>query len=304
MSGTAEPAELYTAIEESARLLGITCSREKVWHILTTYKDALDGQAVIAFRVATGARHAGELDFRFTVPTGVDPYALALANGLTTKTDHPAGALLSDIRERCPIDCYGIDFGVVGGFKKIWPFFPPDDLQGLARLGSVPAMPRSLAGNAGFFARRGLDYKVSLLGIDYQHRTVNVYFGELPAECLEPVNIAAMLREAGLPAPSGQMVKLGQQAFGIYATVSWDSPKIERITFAVVTPDPKALPIRLDPKIERFVSNVPYASVNRKFVYAVSSAPDGEYYKLQSYYQWRPQIADHMLLTDSVNDLV
>jgi hypothetical protein len=304
MSGTAELTELYSAIEESARLLDIACSRDKVWPILTAYGDALDAQTVIAFRVATGARHAGDLDFRFTVPENVDPYAVALSNGLTTETVHPVGALLSEIGKRCPIESYGVDFGVVGGFKKVGPFFPTDDLQGLAKLADIPSMPDSLSENVGFFTRHNLDDKVSLVGIDYHHRTVNMYFGELAAECREPETILSMLREIGLPDPSEQMLKLGQKAFGIYATLSWDSSKIERLTFAMMAPNPMALPVRLEPNIAQFVNNAPYAAANRRCVYAVSSSPDGEYYKLQSYYKWRPEMADQMLLTDAAKDLV
>src|SRR5215468_8574359 len=99
MPETVKAADLYSAIEESAQLLEVACSRDKVWPVLTAYKDVL-AQAVIAFRVSTGARHVGELDWRFTVPKGVDPYAIALSNGLTTETDHPVGALLSDIQGR------------------------------------------------------------------------------------------------------------------------------------------------------------------------------------------------------------
>ncbi|HET8662646.1 MAG TPA: aromatic prenyltransferase [Micromonosporaceae bacterium] len=306
MSGTAELARLYSAIEESAQLVDAACSRDKVWPILTTYGDAL-AQAVIAFRVATGARRAGELDCRFTMlPKEVDPYALALANGLTTETGHPVDALLADISERFPIDCYGIDFGVVEGFKKTWSFFPPDDLQELSRLAGIPSMPRSLAANLDFFSRHGLAHNASLIGIDYQHRTANLYFGEIPAECFEPKTILSILREIGLPDPSEQMLRLGEIAFGIYTTLGWESSKIERITFAVMTQDPTALPIRLEPKIEQFVRSAPYAydAADRRFVYAVTSSNDGEYYKLQSYYQWRPQMLDLMLLSDSAEDLV
>lgn len=114
---------LYSVIEESARLLEIPCSREKVLPILSVYGDGLP-EAVIAFRIATSARQAGDLDCRFTVPLGADPYELAVSNGFTAQTGHPVGALLSDIRECCPISSYGINFGVTGGFKKIWLIFP------------------------------------------------------------------------------------------------------------------------------------------------------------------------------------
>jgi len=295
---------LYSAIEESARLLDVACSRDKVLPILTAYGDAL-AQAVIAFRVATGARHAGELDCRFTIPSHVDPYALALSSGFTTETGHPVGALLADIRSRCPIDCYGIDFGVVEGFKKIWPFFPPADLQGLSKLADIPSMPRSLGENINFFTRHGMGDKAGLIGIDYQNRTMNVYFGEQPVECFEPKIIRSMLRENEQPDPSEQMLKLCQKAFGIYVTLNWHSPKIERICFAVMTPDPTSLPVRLDPKIKKFVRHVQRSAANRRFVYAVTSSPDGEYYKLQSYYRWRPGILDLMQLpNDSIKDPV
>lgn len=99
---------------------------------------------------------------------------------------------------------------------------------------------------------------------------------------VSPETILAMHREIGLPDPSAQVIKLGQKAFGIYATLSWDSSEIGRITFAVMTFDPTALSVPLDPAIEKFVGSVPCATSRRRFVYAVSSAPGGEYYKLQS----------------------
>jgi hypothetical protein len=281
MPGTAELEDLYSAIEESARLLDVACSRDKVWPILTAYGDALPkSKDEIMFRVVTGARNAEELDYRFSISKDVDPYAVALSNGLTTKADHPVGALLSDVQERCPIDSYGIDFGVVGGFTKTWLYFPGDDKQGLSRLADIPSMPRSLAENVSFFARHGLGDKASLIGIDYPHKTVNVYFTGLPAECGEPKTILSMLHEIELPDPSEQMLKLGQKAFAIYFTLSWDSSKIERICFAILTPDPMALPVRLEPKIEQFVRSVPYAAADRKFIFGAVSSADGEYYKL------------------------
>jgi hypothetical protein len=288
---------LYSVIEKSARLLEIPFSREKALAILSVYGDDL-AQAIVAFRVATGERHANELDCRFSVPSNVDPYELAVSHGLASRTDHPVSDLLSDIRECCPIDSYGIDFGVVGGFKKIWLVLPRTDLQEVSKLAGIPSMPRSLGDNAGFFARHGLGDTAGLIGIDYRHRTVNVYFGEQPAECFEPETIRSMLREAEQAEPSEQMLKLGQNAFGIYVTLNWDSPKLERICFAVATSDPTELPVRLDPKIERFVRHVQESEAGRRFVYAVASSPDGEYYKLQSYYRWRPEITDIMQLSD------
>ncbi|GAA2102328.1 aromatic prenyltransferase [Actinomadura alba] len=293
MSVTTEVEELYSVIEESARLLDVACSRDKVWPILTVYGDALAHATPVAFRVATGMRHVGDLDCRFvTHPKDRDPYPAALSNGLTAETDHPVGALLSDIRGRCAIDTHGIDFGVVGGFKKVYSVFTPDDLQELSKLADIPSMPRSLAENFNFFARHGLDERVGAIAIDYPHRTVNVYFNEVPAECFESKTVVPMLREIGLPEPSEQMLKLGQEAFGLYVTLSWDSSKIERFCFGVTTTDLTTLPVRIEPEIEQFVKSVRHGDGDRKFVYGVASSPEGEYYKLESHLKWKPGTVD------------
>ncbi|MEV0492106.1 aromatic prenyltransferase [Streptomyces atratus] len=289
MSGNAEAAELYSAVEETARLLDITCSRDKVWPILAAYGEAFAHAAPLAFRVATGVHHVRDLDCRFvTYPKGRNPYPLALSEGLVRETDHPVGDLLSDIEGRCPVDTYGIDFGVVSGFKKIYAGFTPDGLQELSKLADIPSMPRSLAENMNFFTRHGLDDRVAFIAIDYAHRTVNVYFNGIPAECFEPKTITSMLREIGLPEPSEQMLKLGQGAFGLYITLSWDSATIERFCFGVTTTDLASLSVRIEPELQRLAESVPYGGVDRKFVYGVASAPEGEYYKLESHYKWNP----------------
>lgn len=291
LAGTAELERIYSAIEESAALMDVACSRDKVWPVLTAFADALS-ESVIAFRVATDSRHKGEFDGRFTLPQDLDPYVRALSKGLITQTGHPIDTLLSDIQERCPnIDSYGVNFGVVGGFAKVWLYFPEGGFQQLSKLVDMPSMPPSLAGNVSFFARYGLAENVDVIGIDYDRRTVNVYSPafELPDGCLEPKSLISMHRELGLPDPSEQMLKLCAQSFGVYATLGWDSPKVERISFGVSTLDPLALPARLGPKIEQFVKSVPYGKDDPKKVYVAMTSTGEEYYKLQSYYRWLPR---------------
>jgi hypothetical protein len=290
MSGTAEVAELYATIEESARMLDVACSRDRVWPILAAYGDAFGHPgSVVAFRVATALRYAGELDCRFRAhPDTRDPYAVALANGLIPATDHPVGTLLADVQERFAMESHGIDFGVVGGFKKVYAAFTPDHLQEASKLAGVPTMPRSMAENVEFFARHGLADRVAGIAIDYSDRTVNVYFNDLPAACYEPESVRRTLREIGTVEPSAQMLKLGAQAFGLYVTLGWDSPKIERICYAATTTDLTTLPVPVEPEIEKFVKSVPYGGGDRKFVYGVALLRQGEYYKLESHYKWKP----------------
>lgn len=150
-------------------------------------------------------------------------------------------------------------------------------------------MPRSVAENLGFFTRYGLGEGMDLIGIDYHNKTVNVYFPKPPDECLEPKTVLSMHREIGLPDPSEQMLRFCEQSFGLYTTVGWDSPKIERISFGVMIQDGMAPPTRLDPKIEHFAKSVQYDADAPKLVYAVMSSTGEEYYKIQSYYRWTPR---------------
>jgi hypothetical protein len=288
MSGAAEVERVYSAMEESARLLDIVCSRDKIWPVLTAYKDVLT-EAVIVFSMASG-RHATELDFSISMPSWHgDPYATALANGLTPETDHPVGALLAETQGRCPLSMYAIDGEVTAGFKKTYAFFPTDDLQGLAKLVDIPSMPRGVAENAGLFARYGLD-KVQMTSIDYNRRTVNLYFGNLAAEFLEPAAIRSMLREMGLQEPGEEGLEFAKRSFAVYPTLGWDSSKIERICFAVITTDPARLPTRTEAEVaefSKFANNAPYAYAGerRTLVYGLTLSPSEEYYKLGSYYQ-------------------
>ncbi|WP_255954006.1 aromatic prenyltransferase [Streptomyces odontomachi] len=279
-------ASVYSAIEKSAGLLNVTASRDVVWPILTAFENELS-QAVIAFRVATNAQHEGDFDARFTLPKEIDPYAVAVSKGLTEKTDHPVGNLLTDIQQLCPIDSYGIDFGVTSGFKKIWVYFPAGEHETLERLSSLASMPRSLAENMDFFTRYGLAEKVDVLGIDYRSRTMNAYL-RAPVECYERDGVLAMHRDLGLPDPSEQMFGFCENSFGLYTTHNWESKEIQRISYGVKTQDPMAYFARLGTKIEHFVKSVPYGVDDPKMVYAAVTSEGEEYYKLQSYYRWRP----------------
>ncbi|MFS2291074.1 aromatic prenyltransferase Orf2 [Actinomadura hallensis] len=289
-----EAAEnLYSAIEKTTGLLDVPCSRDKVWPVLSAFQAAIP-KAAILFRLATDARHAGEVNCHMMMlPGDVDPYALALSKGLLEGTDHPVGDLLADIEKRLPVESYGIDFGVVGGFQKAWSCFPGDSMQKLSDLAEIPSMATGLAANMDLFARHGLAENVTLIGMDYEHKTMNVYFGEAD-ECLKPEAVKSMLRDMEMPEPSEQMLNFARQAFGFYATLSWDSPKIQRFCYSAITREPLSLLERVDPKIEHFLTEIPYGVDEPKVVYLATSPKEGEYCKVNAYYQWRPRLVKHM----------
>lgn len=130
----------------------------------------------------------------------------------------------------------------------------------------------------------GLDDKVSIIGLNYAKRTLNVYFA---AAALETEAKLSVLRAFGFPEPDAAVSEFVERSFSIYPTFNWDSTAAERICFSVKTQNPKELPAPSDPGIEKFASGVPQVySGDREFVSAVALTPSGEaYYKLAAYFQ-------------------
>ena len=290
MSQTTEVEDVYSAIEESAQRVGAPCSREKIVPILTAYGDAL-ADAGIVLSVSTGEHPPAELDYTITVPTqGPDPYATAVEHGFVARTDHPAATLLSDIREQVPVSEYFIDGGVVAGFSKIYAHFPFDPLT-VERLAALPSMPRAVAENADLFARHHL-HQAAMIGIDYRRRTVNLYFAGLPAEFGEAENILSLQRELGLPRPDGELLEFARKSFRVYVTLSWDSAQVKRICYApapVRDWDPTALPVRIEPEIEKFVRGARRTYGGDPIVIAACKwTADGAYLNLGPYTRVSP----------------
>jgi hypothetical protein len=280
---------VYSAIEEAAGLADVACSRDKVLPILTAYGDAL-AEAGIGFGVLSGERSAGELDYTMTVSPSVDdPYAVALSNGLIAETDHPVGALLSDLRKRLTISDHLIDCGVVGGFKKTLAHFPRN-MQRVSELADIPSMPRSVAENAGFFARHNLD-KVAMIAIDYGRKTMNLYF-QRPPKPLEQKTVLSMIGECGLPLPSQQALEFAQKAFRVNVTLSWDSSEIARIALAQFPArglDPSVLSDRIEPRFEQLLRGAPCTYPGGRInLLGLKWSGNGEAIELVSYYQLSP----------------
>ncbi|WP_327180537.1 aromatic prenyltransferase [Streptomyces sp. NBC_01334] len=282
-----EPAGLdkvYSAVAETARLLNVPCSPDQVSPAVKAFGDELPG-AHIVFSMAAGEQHRGELDFDFSLtPKGLDPYATALANGLIEETDHPVGSLLAEIQARCAIASYGVEYGIVGGFKKSYAFFPLDDFPPLAKFAGIPSMPPGLAEHVDTLTSLGLDDKVSAIGINYAKRTLNVY---LAVAAVRTETKLALLRAFGFAEPDASVAEFVKRSFSVYPTIGWDSSAVERICFSVKTQNPGELPAPFHPEIETFANGVPHAyEGGREFVSAVALAPSGQaYYKLAAYYQ-------------------
>jgi hypothetical protein len=294
MSQGIKAEELYSAIEEASRLVDAPFSRDRVWPILDAFRDSLTDGAII-FSAQIGAGQARELEYTVQVSPDIEgPYAQALASGFLPQTDHQIGTLLPDLQKRVSVEDYFIDCGVAYGFKKVYAQFP-GNLQKVSQLAEIPSMPRSVADNAGLFARHGLA-EVALVGINYQVKSVNLYF-QLPGDVagnLDPKTILSLLHGMGLPDPDERMLAYACTSYRVYATLTWDTSQIQRISFAPMPSpglDPSALPARIDPSLEQFVRTAPYTYGGERINgSAVKWSPTGVYLDLGVYYQISPAL--------------
>ena len=299
MPEATELETIYSAVEETARLVDAPCSRDRVWPALDTFGKWLD-DAHIIFSMGTGARYRGELAFDFSLPKAAgDPYAAALAGGLLEKVDHPIAGLLPESRDRFPVDAYGVDFGIVGGFRKAVAFFPLAEPQSMKALTELSSIPPALAEHAESFGAAGLDGKVSAIGVDYRSRSWNLYISGLTPEYTRPDAIIPTLRGMGLPEPSEHMLEFIGTSYAMYPTFGWDSTRIERMCFSTRTSDPDLLPARIEPAVGRFAREMPTVHKGEpSYVYAGTVARGEEFFKLASYYQMSSQVSDRVRPAD------
>jgi hypothetical protein len=303
MPGNGILDEIYSSIDITSRVLDVPFERDKVWPVLNAYGEGI-ANGLMVFTMAAGEHRRGDFDYNFTVPAGSeDPYRTAVDNGFVEATDHPVGRLLGEIADKFPLQFYGAECGVTEGFKKTYAFFPLDDLQSARKLAELPSAPDSLREHVELLASYGLDANVSIVGIDYVNRTMNVYFGRFAGAQLEPDRIQALLRDLGLPELDDDTLAFARTAFSIYPTFSWDSPKIKRVCISAVTQDATALPARVEPEIGRFVRNTPYAYVgeeDRILVFGATVTSQGDYWKAGVYHRRPAEYWSKVQLFDKI----
>jgi hypothetical protein len=101
---------------------------------------------------------------------------------------------------------------------------------------------------------------------------------------LSPNTVSAMLGESGLRIPSTEMLGYCSKASICYFTFSWVSTRIERACYCVTEEDESKIPTHLDPLLERYVRDAPFASQKRSFIYNITPTRDGVYVKIENDY--------------------
>jgi len=272
---------LYEDVEAAAELAGASCIRETTWGLLKAYRKFFMTSAV-SFRTSTRAPEKRGLNVRYVeLDTPEDPHPIARAEGFLSRTGHPLDDLLPEIQRQFPILGYGLDFGVSYGLEKIWAFFPHRP-QPIEKVRSLPSIPESVWAHARYFARFGLN-DLSLFALDYRNRTVNLYFMRAPGS-FSTGRLAELIGELGFEVPGEELLQHCTRSVPIYFTFTWDSPRVERLCFGVITSGPGQVPTHFHPLIERYTAGVPFATESRKFIYSVTLSRGEAFIKIENDY--------------------
>lgn len=284
MPVTRRTEDVYLAIEQACDVVGVPYARHRVEPVLSAFGTGVSEESVVVLAMA-GGDQGGDLDYNFTIPTeSFDPYRRAVDEGLIEATNHPVSTLLADIADRCRVSLFGVECGVVEGFKKTYVFFPLDELGDLDVLATIPSMPPSVAEHAETYSRLGLSKRISIIGIDYRRHTMNIYF---MAGSLDQAATDAVLVDANLPQPEDpELAAFITGSFSLYPTFSWGSPDISRLCFSSVSPDPHAYPTRLFPEMAAFAAQAPHEYEGPTvLVYGPTITAKGVYHKLGAYFR-------------------
>ncbi|MCF6523710.1 aromatic prenyltransferase [Streptomyces sp. JJ36] len=239
----------------------------------------LYAHATIGVRTTNHPVGQRDVNFRYVSDVPHDPVERLTRAGLLIFEGHPIESLLTEVVETFP-HWWGLDSAVSHGFEKLWAFFtggvPLDDILALRHL------PESARAHGKHLARFGLD-RVFVLGMDFHHRSVNLYSPMQPPGSLSPVQVADMLGDLGLPLPDEEELRHDARAVQYYYTFSWEHARVHRLCFAIGA-GPEDFPVHREPLLGRFAAEAPIAGEKRNFIWNTTYGPGAGYLKMESDY--------------------
>ncbi|MCB9745150.1 MAG: hypothetical protein H6741_18980 [Alphaproteobacteria bacterium] len=269
---------LVSDVVEQSSELELAVDADRLTHALTDFAPMLVDGAV---SIRTTTQVEPVLHVRSVLlGRGYDPIETAKIRGHLPMDATTMLALMDQVRSEADVLGYGLDFGATTGLEKVWVFFPqaPREVSWVAELRGAPAAVGSLVD----VLRRHRMERVSLLGFDFQRRSMNLYFMQ-PHGMYTPLQISAMVEDLGLPC-SPMLGEVCAHAVPIYPTLTWDQPRPARLCFGILPPDPSMIPYHIHPMLARFVRTARYSGGQHGLIFNPTFTPQGPYFKIENDY--------------------
>ncbi|MCI0725427.1 MAG: hypothetical protein L0332_01685 [Chloroflexi bacterium] len=268
---------IYRDIIAFAALAEVTVSEAKIEEALRLFDEGF-AQGSVQFRTTTKLKGQREVNFRYTVGLDQAPHPQDTAQGAGLLTGREQeDQLLSQIRETFPLRRGAADFDVNHGLVKIWHFPKPPFL--LERIFQIPALPRSVVAHADFFQKYHFDTP-PIIGVDYLHHSMNLYFVTDHPEHHTPGFVKSILQDQQFEIPSDLIIYYCTKAVVITTTFRWDSPRIERMCFYVTDFGRRNVP-SLHPLLTRLAQEATFLGDTQRFQVDWSFGEKGSYMKVE-----------------------
>jgi hypothetical protein len=274
---------LHDDIIKACEVSSAPYNSEAIWSVLNVYPEFFKGSP-ISFRTTTKPPNKRAVNVRYVeLDVPHDPFPTALNAGLIQKQGHPVEDIIPEMQSRFPFDGfggYGVDFGANYGFEKIWGFF--NGSQMIEEIYRMPSLPDSVKAHADYFARHNLK-DPRLMGVDFRNKSINIYFFAHEIQGFSPEAVVGMIRDLGFTVPSEEIVQHCARSLPIYFTFTWDSPRAERLCFCTHA-EKENVPVHLDPVIKQYVEGAPVLNQEGLFIYNITLARDGDFFKIENDY--------------------
>lgn len=264
-------------VQQTATLVGVPVA-DVNWDIMRVYEQNFLNNPV-GLRITT--KDEPELNVRYQTLTPQNTYGIAVEHGFIEEEDHPVYAVMRDLYQRYPEAGYFIDLGMSHGLEKMWGYFEtPLSIETVAEMESLPD---SIRKNLDVLKKYEMKW-VSVIGVNYVEKSANIYFvrNSFPNS---PELSRQFLLDIDYAAPPKVDNAFNGDAFVLYLTFSWDSDKIERVSYARAGTQ-EDIPQHWDSQIHEFAAQVPLRGDERTFTFNTCYGQGiPSYYKIEADYR-------------------
>ena len=136
---------------------------------------------------------------------------------------------------------------------------------------------------------------LAIIGFDFSNKTMKIYFMlKMPPTAIRE-KCESLVKECGFKIESPEIMQKCCDAAHLSYTFSCDSNKVERICFGIVCHNLKEVPVHSHPLMKDFIEKTPLQCEKDKFIYSITFAPKGLYYKIENDYN--ASTIKHLLLS-------
>lgn len=280
-----DTSKIEEDIKKAAEIAGVTYNDSICKKILSVYAKCFSNvQSSITLATTTKKIERRGLHVKYLDLFNLhNPYKMAIENNLIVKSNHPIDGMFDEICDRCPVMGYGMEFGVSTGIEIVWIFFASHLPQPIQKLLTLPSMPVGFSNSIPFLEKYCLNL-VSIVGIEYQTKSVTLHYRTAQMKPLTVELISEMLEDLEFVLPKKELIELCIGASTLFCTYNWEMNRIQKISFGVCASTKDEVPRNLNLSIERFINQVPFAAPTKKYIYSITFSKRGQYLKIESDY--------------------